>query len=483
MTTKWHAVIGLEVHAQLSTKTKLFSRSGTTYGAHPNAQANFVDCALPGALPVLNQDALHQAIRFGLACNAKIQNRISFDRKNYYYPDLPKGYQITQQHHPILVGGHVDIEVDGKTKRIHIHHSHLEEDAGKSNHEYSKTETGIDLNRAGIPLLEIVSEPEMRTPQEAVAYIKALHRKVVFYDISDGNMQEGSMRVDVNISLRRSDNDPFGTKVEIKNINSFKFVEKALNYEISRQAEILESGGTIEQQTRLFDEATGTTVFMRGKEDAHDYRYHKDPDIPYIMISDEVIENIRKEMPESPEDKCHRYQTEYQLSDYDAGVISQDKDFSGLFDAIAAQKSCKAKLLANWILGPVASAINRSGLRFSQSKVTEKQLSDLLAMIDAGTASNNNAKVVFEKMWETGKDPAVIIKEEGLEEVSDESAITAIIDSVLEENPKQVQQYLDGNVKIAGFLVGQIMKKGQGKVNPKIANTLLQQKLQNLDKS
>lgn len=482
MTTKWHAVIGLEVHAQLSTQTKLFSRSATRFGAHPNSQASFVDCALPGTLPVLNQEALHQAIRFGLACDATIQNRISFDRKNYYYPDLPKGYQITQHHYPILVGGHVDIVVNDVKKRINIHHSHLEEDAGKSNHDYSMTQTGIDLNRAGMPLLEIVSEPEIRTPQEAVAYIKALHKMVVFYEISDGNMQEGSLRIDVNVSLRRSEDAPFGTKVEIKNINSFKFVEKALNHEISRQAEILEAGGTIEQQTRLFDEASSTTIFMRGKEDAHDYRYHKDPDIPYITIDDQVIASIQATMPESPQAKCTRYQNDYALSEYDANIISQDKDFSDIFDAIVQQKNCKPKLLANWILGPVASAINRSQVSFAASPVATDQLAQLLGMIEQGTASNNNAKLVFEKMWETGEAPAIIIKEEGLEEVSDEQAIRELIDAVLHENPKQVQSYLDGNAKIAGFFVGQIMKKGQGKINPKVANTVLQECLAALDK-
>ena len=480
MGKRWHVVIGLEVHAQLTTKTKLYSESSTLYGASPNDQANYVDCALPGTLPVLNREAVHQAIRFGLATHSEVQNRISFDRKNYYYPDLPKGYQITQHYRPILQGGYVDINVDGEAKRIHIHHSHLEEDAGKSNHDYSKTHTGIDLNRAGMPLLEIVSQPEMRSPQEAVAYIKALHKLIVFLEICDGNMQEGSMRVDVNVSIRESETAPFGTKVEIKNINSFKFVEKALNYEILRQAEILESGGVIQQETRLFDEASGTTIFMRGKEDAHDYRYHKDPDIPYIDIDEATIEAIRQQMPESPSDKKQRYLDMYQLSDYDAGIISQDKGFATLFDQIIALKTCTAKTLANWILGPIAGAVNKTNCSLSQSKVGFKAVATLLSMIDDQTISNNNAKLVFEKMWDTGKDPQTIIREEGLEEISDQSIIQAMIDQVLSENPSQLEQYKQGNGKLAGFFVGQVMKKGQGKVNPKIANQMLQTTLKSL---
>lgn len=477
MSKKWHQVIGLEIHAQLTTQTKLFSTSPTKYGAEPNEQANYVDCALPGTLPVVNQEALHQAIRFGIATGSNVQKRISFDRKNYHYPDLPKGYQITQHYNPILIGGHVDIKVNDKAKRIHIHHSHLEEDAGKSNHGYSKTKTGIDLNRAGMPLLEIVSEPDLRSPQEAVAYIKAIHQLIVFYGICDGNMQEGSMRIDVNISLREKETDPFGTKVEIKNINSFKFVEKALNHEIARQAEILESGEIVEQQTRLFDESSGTTIFMRGKENAHDYRYHKDPDIPYIDIDEDTITSIAQSMPESPKDKKERYLSKFQLSDYDADVISQDKEFSDLFDEIIDTSQCTAKTLANWILGPIASAINKTNIRFSESKIKPKQIADLLEMIDSHKTSNNNAKVIFEKMWESGKSPSQIIKDEGLEEVSDEKAITEVINQVLDENPKQLEQYLAGNEKLVGYFVGQIMKKGQGKINPVVANTVLRKVL------
>ena len=477
MSMQWHVVIGLEVHAQLTTQSKLFSTSGTVYGAGPNVQANIVDCALPGTLPVLNQAAIKQAIRFGLATESTIQNRISFDRKNYYYPDLPKGYQITQHYHPILTGGHVDIETDQGHKRINIHHSHLEEDAGKSTHDYSKTATGIDLNRAGMPLLEIVSEPEMRSPKEAVAYIKALHRLIVFYDICDGNMQEGSMRVDVNISLRRHEDAPFGTKVEIKNINSFKFVEKALHYEIQRQAEILEDGQEVTQETRLFDEAKGVTHFMRGKEDAHDYRYHKDPDIPYIDISESDIEKIRQEMPESPKAIEKRYIEEYKLSSYDARVISQDKAFSGLFDSVIHQDACLPKTLANWILGPIAESENKTDQAFSETPIQPKQLSELLQLLDQEKISNNNAKLIFEKMWTSGDSATTIIQTEGLEEISDTAQITTIVDDVLANNTKQVQQYRDGNHKLLGFFVGQVMKKGQGKINPKIANKVLLERL------
>jgi len=477
MSKQWHVVIGLEVHAQLTTKSKLFSLSKTQYGARPNAQASYVDCALPGTLPVLNREAIHQSVRFGLATHSTVENRISFDRKNYYYPDLPKGYQITQHYHPILSGGYVDIETDDGAKRIHIHHSHLEEDAGKSNHEYSPRATGIDLNRAGMPLLEIVSEPEMRSPKEAVAYIKALHQLIVFLGICDGNMQEGSMRVDVNISLRESEEAPFGTKVEIKNINSFKFVEKALNFEIKRQAGILESGGTISQETRLFDEASGQTVFMRGKEDAHDYRYHKDPDIPYIDIDEEYIRKIESEMPEMPKQKEQRYISSYKLSDYDAKVISQDKEFAAIFDAVTRNEACAAKTTANWILGPVAGAINKHGTKFSDSKVTTDKLAALIEMVDTGKTSNNNAKVIFEKMWESGKDPETIIQEEGLVEISNTDEVQKMIEDTLKENPKQLEQYRSGNHKIAGYFVGQVMKKAKGKINPKIVNEILQKLL------
>lgn len=480
MTRKWHVVIGLEVHAQLTTKSKLFSTSETRYGAKPNQNASYIDCALPGTLPVLNREAINQAIRFGIVTHSEIQHRISFDRKNYHYPDLPKGYQITQHHHPILVGGHVDITTDSGPKRIHIHHSHLEEDAGKSDHNFSTTCTGIDLNRAGMPLLEIVSEPEIRSPKEAVAYIKALHKLLVYFDICDGNMQEGSMRVDVNISLRESEDAPFGTKVEIKNINSFKFVEKALYYEIDRQADILESGGQIEQETRLFNEQSGTTTRMRGKEDANDYRYHKDPDIPYIYIEQESIEAIRKNMPVSPKEREAEYMSQFNLSEYDAGIISQDKDFSAYFDIIMSQQRCQAKTAANWILGPIAEFVNKSQYRLCEAKITPEQIAVLLGMIDSGKMSNNNAKSVFEKMWSNGKDPAVIIAEEGLEEVSDEHTILELIHTVLEENSAQVAAFKSGNDKIAGYFVGQVMKKGKGKINPKIANRLLQQVLSTL---
>ena len=473
MSKDWHVVIGLEVHAQLTTESKLFSRAATRYGAKPNEQSSYVDCALPGTLPVLNREAVKQAIRFGIATHSTIQERISFDRKNYFYPDLPKGYQITQHYRPILIGGHVDIETDEGAKRIHIHHSHLEEDAGKSNHEYSPTTTGIDLNRAGMPLLEIVSEPEMRSPKEAVAYIKALHKLIVFLEICDGNMQEGSMRVDVNISLRESEDAPFGTKVEIKNINSFKFVEKALNHEIMRQADILESGETVLQETRLFNESTGQTEYMRGKEDAHDYRYHKDPDIPYIDIDEETISQIRNNMPESPQDKQKRYSDDLKLSDYDARVISHDKDYATLFDTIMSEDCCQAKTLANWILGPISEQSNKSSTTFHDCPITIKQLAKLLSMLEHSKISNNNAKVIFEKMWSNGDDPEGIIKSEGLEEINDIEKITAMIDDVLHANPKQVEQFLNGNHKLIGFFVGQVMKQGQGKVNPKVVNEIL----------
>ncbi len=475
----WYPVIGLEVHIQLDVASKLFSRSATAYGAKPNSQASFIDLGLPGTLPILNKEAITQAVRFGFASDAKVNNEIRFDRKNYFYPDLPKGYQITQHYNPFLWGGHIDINTkDGEQKRIRIHHTHIEEDAGKSTHGYQENKTGIDLNRAGIPLLEVVSEPDLRSAEEAVQYLKVLHNLVVFLGISDGNMQEGSMRCDANISIRNSPDAPYGTRVEIKNINSFKFVEKAINYEIKRQAEVLSSGGTIKQQTRLFDEAQNITKLMREKEHAHDYRYIPEPDIPPIYIDDTTIAAIREEMPELPKDKMQRYMNEYELSPYDAGILAYDREYAQFFEAMMTQKEPNnSKITANWLLGTVAAALNRTNTSLNSCNITPLDLHVLLKRIEDGTISNNIAKTVFEQMWQTGEETDVIIDKKGLRLINDDTEILKFINTVIDNNPKQVTDYKEGNIKLFGFLVGQCMKISQGKVDPAKLNQLLKKKL------
>ncbi len=475
----WYPVIGLEVHIQLQVLSKLFSKSATTYGAKPNSQASFIDLGLPGTLPILNKETITQAIRFGFACDAKVSNEIKFDRKNYFYPDLPKGYQITQHYTPILWGGHIDINTkDNKQKRIRIHHTHLEEDAGKSAHQYKEHQTGIDLNRAGIPLLEVVSEPDLRSAEEAVQYLKVLHNLVVFLGISDGNMQEGSMRCDANVSIRNSPDAPFGTRVEIKNINSFKFVEKAINYEIKRQAELLSNAGTIKQQTRLYDETQNVTKLMREKEHAHDYRYIPEPDIPPVYISDETIASIRQKMPELPKDKMQRYMNDYDLSAYDAGILAYDRDFAHYFEEMMRQdKPNSSKLTANWLLGAVAAALNRTNSTLVECIITPEQLHILLKRIENGSISNNMAKTVFEQMWQTGEKTDDIIESKGLKLISDEQTIMTFIDKVIADNPQQVTAYKEGNEKLFGFLVGQCMKISQGKVDPSRLNKLLKKSL------
>lgn len=474
MVQKWYPVIGLEVHIQLLTRSKLFSTALTSYGSKPNSQASFVDLGLPGTLPVLNQEAIHQAIRFGFASRAKINQNISFDRKNYFYPDLPKGYQITQHYNPILWGGQIDIEKsDGSNQPIRIHHTHLEEDAGKSSHEYASNMTGIDLNRAGMPLLEVVSEPDLRTAEDAVTFLKNLHNLIVNLDICDGNMQEGSMRCDANVSIRKSPESPFGTRVEIKNINSFKFVEKAIQYEIKRQAQVLQDGGIIRQQTRLYDENSGTTKMMRDKEQAHDYRYHPEPDVPAVFIPDHIIADIKTKMPELPDDRKKRFIEEYQLSSYDARILSHDRQYTQFFESIMSTGKIPSKLAANWLLGPVAAALNRSDIPLDGSKITPDILTNLLERVEDGTISNNIAKAVFEEVWETGALPDTIIAQKGLKQITDDSSIVALIQDVLSENAKQLAAYKAGNTKIYGFFVGQVMKASQGKVDPKRLNALL----------
>ena len=475
MAQTWYPVIGLEVHIQLLTQSKLFSTAPTGYGSESNTQASFVDLGLPGTLPVLNQEAIRQAIRFGFASHARVNRNITFDRKNYFYPDLPKGYQITQHYNPILWGGHIDIErPDGSSHRVRIHHTHLEEDAGKSSHDYASNMTGIDLNRAGMPLLEVVSEPDLRTPEDAVTFLKTLHNLIVYLGICDGNMQEGSMRCDANVSIRKSPDAPFGNRVEIKNINSFKFVEKAIQYEIKRQAEVLQEGGVIKQQTRLYDENTATTKLMRDKEQAHDYRYHPEPDIPGIHIPDSVIEAIQAELPELPEDKKDRYITSFGLSDYDAKIVSHDRELAAFFESMmGSEHKVSPKLAANWLLGPVAAALNRTDAALSSAKLNADQLVKLILRVEDGTISNNIAKNVFEEVWEQGLDPDTVIDKNNLRLIDDDASIKKIVDDVLAANPKQLEEYRAGNVKIFGYFVGQAMKASQGKVDPKKLNAML----------
>ena len=474
MAQNWYPVIGLEVHIQLLTESKLFSTALTGYGSKPNTQASLVDLGLPGTLPILNKQAIHQAIRFGFASSAKVNQDISFDRKNYFYPDLPKGYQITQHYNPILWGGHITIErPDGSSQVIRIHHTHLEEDAGKSLHDYASNMTGIDLNRAGMPLLEIVSEPDLRTAEDAVTYLKTLHSLIVYLGICDGNMQEGSMRCDANVSIRKSPEAPFGTRVEIKNINSFKFVEKAIQYEIKRQSQVLQEGGIIKQQTRLYDESTGTTKLMRDKEQAHDYRYHPEPDIPTIHLPDSVIMEIKESLPELPDEKKLRFIEAYGLSGYDAKILSQDKDYATFFEQVMTIGKAPAKSVCNWLLGPVAAAINRSGLSLKNSHLTPEKLSNLLHRVEDGTISNNIAKSVFEEVWEVGTLPDTIIAQKGLKIISDEKSIRTLIQNILDNNEKQLLAYQSGNEKIYGYFVGQAMKASQGKVDPQKLNKIL----------
>lgn len=476
---QWYPVIGLEVHVQLDVAAKLFSTASTRYGAKANSQASYIDLGLPGTLPVVNRQAIEQAVRFGFATGSTVNHSITFDRKNYYYPDLPKGYQITQHHNPILKGGHIDIQQDSeKTKRIRIHHTHLEEDAGKSSHNYRPNKTGIDLNRAGMPLLEVVSEPDMRSAQEAVSFLKALHSLVVFLGVCDGNMQEGSMRCDANISIRNDPNGPFGTRVEIKNINSFKYVEKAILYEIMRQAEILESNGTITQQTRLFSESTGTTKLMREKEQVHDYRYFPEPDIPEIRLPDEEIDLIRKQLPELPDAKMQRYIETYQLSSYDARLLAYDKHYAHYFDTLLKENpKLSPKLVANWLLGPVAAALNRNSSVLTEDFIGMPKLATLLVRIEEEVISNNIAKNIFEDMLTSAADADTIITQKNLRQISSTAELGEIIQTVISKHPDQVSGYRNGNPKLFGFLVGQCMKLSQGKAHPSRLNELLRQEL------
>ena len=474
---EWETVIGLEIHAQLATNSKIFSGSSTAYGAEPNTQASLVDLGMPGVLPVLNQEAVHFAVKFGLAVDAQIAPRSVFARKNYFYPDLPKGYQISQYELPIVGVGHLDIELDdGSIKRIGITRAHLEEDAGKSLHEDFHGKSGIDLNRAGTPLLEIVSEPDMRSAKEAVAYMKKLHALVRYLGVCDGNMQEGSFRCDANVSVRKP-GQPFGTRAELKNLNSFRFIERAINIEVERQIDILEAGGKVVQETRLYDPDKNETRSMRGKEDANDYRYFPDPDLLPVEVTSDFIEIVRASLPELPDAKRQRFITQYGLSQYDADSLTQSRDVAEYFEAVTALTN-DAKLTANWMNGDVAAALNRAGLEITAIPVNTQALASLLKRIQDNTISGKIAKEVFDALWNGEGSTDEIIEKKGLKQITDSSAIEGLIDGIIAANPKQVEEYRSGKDKLFGFFVGQAMKASKGKANPEQLNAILKQKLE-----
>jgi aspartyl-tRNA(Asn)/glutamyl-tRNA(Gln) amidotransferase subunit B len=477
--TDWEVVIGLEIHAQLATKSKIFSGSSTAYGAPPNSQASLVDLAYPGVLPVLNAEAVRMAVKFGLSIGAVVARRSVFARKNYFYPDLPKGYQISQYELPVVKQGKLAVMLDdGAVKVIGITRAHLEEDAGKSLHEGLANASGIDLNRAGTPLLEIVSEPDMRSAKEAVAYMKKVHTLVRYLEICDGNMQEGSFRCDANVSVRTRGREKFGTRAEIKNLNSFRFVEKAINYEVARQIELLESGGTVLQETRLYDSDKDETRSMRSKEEANDYRYFPDPDLLPVQIDEAFIDEVRATLPELPDEKAARFARDLGLSAYDAGVLSASREFGAYFEAVVAQLSAThAKLAANWVMGELSSALNRDNVEVTESRVSPGQLSGLLARIVDQTISGKIAKEVFEAMWSEGKSADAIIEAKGLKQITDSGAIQGVIDAVILANPKQLADYRSGKDKLFGFFVGQVMKATEGKANPAQLNELLKRRL------
>ena len=480
MTPQWEAVIGLELHVQLATRSKIFSGAANRFGAPANTLAGAVDLGLPGVLPVANEAVIRLAVMFGLAINAGIARQSVFARKNYFYPDLPKGYQISQYELPIVSAGAVQIRVGGASREIGITRAHLEEDAGKSVHEGFAGGTGIDLNRAGAPLIEIVSEPELRSAEEAVAYMKKIHALVRYLNISDGNMQEGSFRCDANVSVRRAGESRLGTRTETKNINSFRFVEQAINYEKDRQIGLLEAGREVIQETRLFDPDRNETRPMRSKEEANDYRYFPDPDLPPVVISDDYIDAIRQQLPELPEPRQRRFMQEYGLSEYDSAHLVASKELADYFEAAAAQ-SGQAKPVANWIMGELGAALNRENLAISDSKVSASMLAGLVTRIADGAISNKLARQVFEALWAGEGEVDDIIERQGLKQLTDSAAIGQLVAEVIAENDAQVQQYRnaapDKRKKMIGYFVGQVMKKSAGKANPKQVNELLSKQL------
>jgi len=475
---RWETVIGLEIHVQLATNSKIFSAASTAYGAEPNTQACAVDLGLPGVLPVLNKEAVRMAAMFGLAVDGKVAERSVFARKNYFYPDSPKGYQISQFELPIVEHGTLEIVLsDGECKSIGITRAHLEEDAGKSLHEEFPNSTGIDLNRCGTPLIEIVSEPDMRSAEEAVAYMKKIHSIVRYLGISDGNMQEGSFRCDANVSMRPKGQENFGTRTETKNLNSFRFVERAINYEIERQIEVLENGGEIVQETRLYDANKDETRSMRSKEEANDYRYFPDPDLLPVVIEAKFIEELRKQLPELPAEKITRFKQGYDLNDYDAENLVMCKETAEYFEVVVKNTSAKAKLAANWVLGDVSAALNQDGVEISNSPVSASMLAGLLDRIEDNTISSKIAKEVFQAMWAGEGSVDEIIEAKGLKQITDSSEIEALVEQVVNNNPGQVEQYKSGKDKVFGFFVGQVMKLSKGKANPQQVNDLLRNKL------
>ena len=474
---EWETVIGLEVHAQLATQSKIFSGAATAYGAEPNTQACAVDLGLPGVLPVLNEEAVRMAVIFGMAIEAHIAPHSVFARKNYFYPDLPKGYQISQMDHPIVGVGHLDIDVDGITKRIGVTRAHLEEDAGKSLHEDFHGLTGIDLNRAGTPLLEIVSEPDMRSAKEAVAYMRKLHELVRYLGICDGNMQEGSFRCDANVSVRPKGQAEFGTRAEIKNINSFKFVEKAINHEVERQIELIENGGRVVQETRLYDSVKDETRSMRSKEEANDYRYFPDPDLLPVIIDEAFKAQIKAALPELPQAKKQRFKTQYSLDEESVSILTTSRPLADYFESVHKKSGCEAKLCANWITGDLSAALNKAGLEITDSPVSDERLAGLLTRISDNTISGKIAKQVFEALWQSTSSADEIIAEKGLKQITDTGAIEAIIDKIIADNLGQVEQYRSGKDKVFAFFVGQVMKAMQGKANPAEVNKMLKEKL------
>jgi len=484
---QWEVVIGLEIHAQLATKSKIFSAASTAYGAEPNTQACLVDLGYPGVLPVLNEEVVRMAAKFGLAVNATVAPRSVFARKNYFYPDLPKGYQISQYELPIVEHGELFItDADGNEKRIGITRAHLEEDAGKSIHEGLDRNSGIDLNRAGTPLLEIVSEPELSSAQEAVAYMRKIHTIVRYLDISDGNMQEGSFRCDANVSVRPAGQEELGTRAEIKNLNSFRYVEKAINFEVERQIELIEDGGVVKQETRLYDSDKDETRSMRSKEEANDYRYFPDPDLLPVEIDAAYVDAVRATLPELPAAKEKRFIDEYGLKPDDAGILTASRALSDYFEAVASATNAKAQIAANWVIGDLSGALNKDNLDIEQSRISAEELAGLLDRVADNTINGRQAKEVFAQMWESPKIQVgtaalnvagQIIKDLNIEQITDSSAIEAVVDQIIAANPGQVAEYKAGKDKLIGFFVGQVMKETGGKANPGQVNTILKDKL------
>ncbi len=474
----WEVVIGLEIHTQLATSSKIFSGASTAYGAEPNTQACLVDLGYPGVLPVLNEEVVHMAAMFGLAVSATVAPRSVFARKNYFYPDLPKGYQISQYELPIVEHGELFItDDDGNEKRIGITRAHLEEDAGKSIHEGLDRSSGIDLNRAGTPLLEIVSEPDIRSAKEAVAYMRKIHTIVRYLGISDGNMQEGSFRCDANVSVRPSGQEEFGTRTEIKNLNSFRFVERAINYEIERQIDLIEEGGEVVQETRLYDAAKDETRSMRSKEEANAYRYFPDPDLLPVEISAAYIEQVREQLPELPDAKQHRFVEDYKLRNADAAQLTISRPLADYYETAVAATDAKPQVVANWVIGDLLGALNKDGLGLAESRISAEDLAGLVARIHDNTISGKIAKQVFEAMWSGEGTADEVIEAKGLKQITDSSAIEAVVDKVIEANPGQVAEYKAGKDKLIGFFVGQVMKETRGQANPGQVNQILKQKL------